>query len=144
MKAMPTRGGWAKRACTAPSGTGSACASAFARAEAPLGNFASASGSCVRRRTDPTAACKYLEHVLQARHVDVASANQCQEQIMGINKDQVKGRAEEASGKVKEVVGKVVGDKKLEVKGNIEKNVGAARASFGDAKSNIDKGFRKS
>jgi uncharacterized protein YjbJ (UPF0337 family) len=82
--------------------------------------------------------------VLQTRHADCKSANHFQEQIMGINKDQVKGRAEEATGKAKEVVGKVFGDKSLEVKGNIEKNVGAARASVGDAKSNIDKAFRKS
>jgi uncharacterized protein YjbJ (UPF0337 family) len=82
--------------------------------------------------------------VLHVRYVDSQSANQGQEQVMGINKDQVKGRAEEASGKAKEFVGKLVGDKHLEVKGNIEKNVGAARASVGDAKSNIDKAFRKS
>jgi uncharacterized protein YjbJ (UPF0337 family) len=82
--------------------------------------------------------------VLRAQCADFKSANQCQEQIMGINKDQVKGRAEEASGKVKEVVGKVVGDKHLEVKGNIEKNAGAVRATVGDAKSDIDKAFRKS
>jgi uncharacterized protein YjbJ (UPF0337 family) len=53
---------------------------------------------------------------------------------MSINKDQVKGRLEEAKGKVKELVGKVVGNKDLEVKGNIQKNVGAVQASAGDAK----------
>ena len=53
---------------------------------------------------------------------------------MGINKDQVQGRIEEAQGKVKEVVGKAVGNKDLEVKGNIQKNVGAVQASIGDAK----------
>jgi uncharacterized protein YjbJ (UPF0337 family) len=58
---------------------------------------------------------------------------------MGINKDQVHGRTEEAAGKVKEVAGKVVGDKDLEVKGNVQKNVGAVRASVGDAKEDIKK-----
>ena len=58
---------------------------------------------------------------------------------MSINKDQVKGRADEAQGKVKEVVGKVVGNKDLEVKGNIQKNVGAVRAAIGDAKEDIAK-----
>src|SRR5450759_5800977 len=53
---------------------------------------------------------------------------------MSINKDQVKGRLEEAKGKVKEVDGKVVGNKYLEVKDNIQKNVGAVQASVGDAK----------
>ena len=34
-----------------------------------------------------------------------------------MNKDQVKGRFEEAKGKAKEVAGKVVGNDKLELKG---------------------------
>lgn len=63
---------------------------------------------------------------------------------MGINKDQVHGRAEEAQGKVKEVVGKVVGNKDLEVKGNIQKNVGAVQASVGDAKKDIEKTLKTS
>jgi uncharacterized protein YjbJ (UPF0337 family) len=58
---------------------------------------------------------------------------------MGINKDQVKGRAEEAKGKVKEVIGRVFGNKDLEVKGNIQKNVGAVQALVGDAKEDIAK-----
>jgi len=61
---------------------------------------------------------------------------------MGMNKDQVKGRAEEVKGKVKEVVGKVVGNKHLETKGNIQKNVGAVQASVGDAKEDIAKTAR--
>ncbi len=58
---------------------------------------------------------------------------------MGINKDQVTGRTEEAAGKVKEVIGKVVGDKTLEDKGNLQKNIGAVRASIGDIKADIKK-----
>ena len=58
---------------------------------------------------------------------------------MSINKDQVEGRTDEAQGKVKEVIGKVVGNKKLEVKGNVQKNVGAIQASIGDAKEDIAK-----
>jgi uncharacterized protein YjbJ (UPF0337 family) len=54
---------------------------------------------------------------------------------MGINKDQVEGRAKEAAGKVQEVAGKAVGSTTQEVKGNINKNMGAAQAKFGDAKS---------
>jgi uncharacterized protein YjbJ (UPF0337 family) len=63
---------------------------------------------------------------------------------MSINKDQVTERADEAKGKVKEVVGKVVGNKELEVKGNIQKNVGAVRASVGDAKADVAKSVKKS
>ncbi len=43
---------------------------------------------------------------------------------MGINKDQVKGHANEVIGKVKETVGEAVGNKKLEIKGAIQKNIG--------------------
>jgi len=58
---------------------------------------------------------------------------------MSMNKDQVKGRAEEALGKVKEVVGKAVGNKDLEVKGHIQKNFGADQASAGDVKHAVEK-----
>jgi uncharacterized protein YjbJ (UPF0337 family) len=58
---------------------------------------------------------------------------------MSINKDQVKGRTDEAVGKVKEVVGAVVGNKELEVKGAIQKNIGMVQAKVGDAKSSIAK-----
>jgi uncharacterized protein YjbJ (UPF0337 family) len=61
---------------------------------------------------------------------------------MGINKDQVKGRAEEMEGKVKEVVGKTVGSKELEIKGNIQKNLGAVKAKVGDAKEDIKKAVK--
>jgi uncharacterized protein YjbJ (UPF0337 family) len=63
---------------------------------------------------------------------------------MGINKDQVQGRAEEAKGNVKEAVGKVVGNKDLEVKGNIQKNVGAVQASLGDVKEDVKKVLKSS
>lgn len=56
---------------------------------------------------------------------------------MSINKDQVKGRVEEAKGKVKEVTGKLVGNEKLEVKGKGQKLVGEARAKFGDVKQDL-------
>ncbi|MHB8454956.1 MAG: CsbD family protein [Acidiferrobacterales bacterium] len=58
---------------------------------------------------------------------------------MSLNKDQIKGRSNEAQGKVKEVVGKVVGNRDLGVKGNIQKNVGAVQASVGDAEKDIAK-----
>ena len=61
---------------------------------------------------------------------------------MSINRDQVKGRADEASGKVKEVVGKAIGNKTLEAKGNVQKNVGAVQASVGDAKRDMKKSLK--
>jgi uncharacterized protein YjbJ (UPF0337 family) len=57
---------------------------------------------------------------------------------MGINKDQVEGRVKEAAGKVQEVAGKAVGNTTQQVKGNINKNVGAAQAKFGDVKRDVN------
>jgi uncharacterized protein YjbJ (UPF0337 family) len=57
---------------------------------------------------------------------------------MGINKDQVDGRVKEAAGKVQEVAGKTVGNTTQQVKGNINKNVGAAQAKFGDVRSRAE------
>jgi len=56
---------------------------------------------------------------------------------MSMNKDQVRGRVEEAKGSVKEAAGKVVGDKTLEAKGNIQKNLGKVQAKFGDVEQDI-------
>ena len=58
-----------------------------------------------------------------------------QESIM--NKDQVKGRFEEAKGKVKEVAGKVVGNKDLEQEGKIQNTEGKVQAGYGDLKEDI-------
>ncbi|GAQ31249.1 MULTISPECIES: CsbD family protein [Ralstonia] len=56
-----------------------------------------------------------------------------------MNKDQVKGRLQEAKGKIKEVAGKVTGDEKTQLKGNIEKNIGKARATMGDVREEVKK-----
>jgi uncharacterized protein YjbJ (UPF0337 family) len=56
---------------------------------------------------------------------------------MGINKDQVEGRAKEAAGKVQEVTGKTVGSATQEAKGVLNKTAGAAQAKLGDAKEAV-------
>ncbi len=56
---------------------------------------------------------------------------------MNINKDQVKGRVEEVKGTIKEATGKLVGDKTLEAKGNIEKNLGKVQSKLGNVKQGI-------
>lgn len=56
---------------------------------------------------------------------------------MSINKDQVKGRIEEAKGTIKEATGKLVGDDTLEAKGNIQKNIGKVQAKLGDLKEDV-------
>jgi len=51
-----------------------------------------------------------------------------------VDKDRIKGSAEQAKGKVKEVAGKLTGDRKLQsegkgdqVKGKVEKKIGQAK-----------------
>jgi uncharacterized protein YjbJ (UPF0337 family) len=58
---------------------------------------------------------------------------------MGINKDQVKGRGAETRGKLEEAVGSAVGDKDLEARGSILKNIGTVQAKMGDVKEQIKK-----
>ena len=54
-----------------------------------------------------------------------------------MNKDQVKGRIEEAKGSIKETVGKVVGSTKLKTEGAVEKAAGKTEATYGDAKDKV-------
>ena len=54
-----------------------------------------------------------------------------------MNKDQLKGRVEEAKGTIKEATGKLVGDKTLEAKGNLQKNLGKAQEKVGDLKQDV-------
>ncbi len=56
-----------------------------------------------------------------------------------MNKDQVKGRANKVKGKVKEVVGKAVGDRNLERKGKIQNTGGKIQTQYGDLKKDIKK-----
>jgi len=60
-----------------------------------------------------------------------------EEQVMSMNKDQIKGRTKEAEGKIKEVAGKLVGNEKLEEKGKVQKVLGEAQAKFGDVKKDV-------
>jgi uncharacterized protein YjbJ (UPF0337 family) len=51
---------------------------------------------------------------------------------MGINKDQVEGRAKEISGKLQEDLGKVTDNKTEQVKGLVNRVVGVGQAKAGD------------
>lgn len=57
-----------------------------------------------------------------------------------MNKDQVRGRIEEAKGKVRELAGRIAGDRTLEEKGRIGKTLGSVRARYGDLKDGLKKG----
>ena len=49
-----------------------------------------------------------------------------------IQKNQLKGRAEEAEGKVKEAIGVLKDDKDMQIKGNVQKNVGKVKSEYFD------------
>ena len=54
-----------------------------------------------------------------------------------MNKDQVKGRVEQAKGTVKEQAGKAVGNPNLRDEGTVDKAAGKAQETYGDAKEKI-------
>ena len=56
-----------------------------------------------------------------------------------MNKDQVAGRSDKVKGKVKEITGKVVGNKELEAEGKIQNTSGKVRAGYGDLKEDVKK-----
>jgi uncharacterized protein YjbJ (UPF0337 family) len=49
-----------------------------------------------------------------------------------MDKDRIKGSAEQAKGTVKETVGKVLGDKKLETEGKTDKAAGRFKMQLAD------------
>ncbi len=61
-----------------------------------------------------------------------------------MNKEHVKGAAEKGEGKVKEVVGQVTGNKKLENEGKVDQVKGAVHAAAGNVKDAVKKTFQRS
>jgi uncharacterized protein YjbJ (UPF0337 family) len=59
----------------------------------------------------------------------LAFNHQCE---VTMNKEQVKGRVDEAVGKAKEVTGRAIDDKSLQAKGLAQQVGGKARATAGD------------
>lgn len=51
-----------------------------------------------------------------------------------MNKDQIKGRVEQAKGNVKEGAGKIVGNDRLQTEGLADQVKGKVQAGYGDAK----------
>jgi uncharacterized protein YjbJ (UPF0337 family) len=56
-----------------------------------------------------------------------------------MDKEHVKGAADKAKGAIKEVAGKVTGDKKLENQGKVDKVKGDVHKGVGDAKDALKK-----
>jgi uncharacterized protein YjbJ (UPF0337 family) len=61
---------------------------------------------------------------------------------MSINKYQVKGRVAQAKGSIKEVTGRLVGNKTLQSKGNLQKNLGRVQAKLGDIQEQVQGIFK--
>jgi uncharacterized protein YjbJ (UPF0337 family) len=60
-----------------------------------------------------------------------------------MNKDQVKGRVEQAKGSVKETTGKAVGNPNLQSEGTVDKAAGKVQATYGDAKEKVKSAVNK-
>jgi uncharacterized protein YjbJ (UPF0337 family) len=60
-----------------------------------------------------------------------------------MNKDQVKGRVEQAKGSIKETTGKVVGNPNLQGEGAVDKAAGKAQANYGDVKEKVKNAIDK-
>jgi uncharacterized protein YjbJ (UPF0337 family) len=60
-----------------------------------------------------------------------------------MNKDQVRGTAEKVKGKVNEAIGRATGDRKQEVKGDVQQGAGEARKRAGDVKEAVKDTTRK-
>jgi uncharacterized protein YjbJ (UPF0337 family) len=54
-----------------------------------------------------------------------------------MDKDRIKGAAEQAKGVVKETAGKVTGSAKLEAEGKIDKATGKAQSTIGGLKDKL-------
>ena len=54
-----------------------------------------------------------------------------------MDKDRIKGSADQAKGAMKDAAGKVTGDTKLQTEGKMDKAKGAAREALGDAKDAV-------
>ena len=57
--------------------------------------------------------------------------------INTVDKDRIKGSAEQAKGAVKETAGKVFGDKKLETEGKTDKAAGKVQDAIGGLKDAV-------
>jgi uncharacterized protein YjbJ (UPF0337 family) len=54
-----------------------------------------------------------------------------------MDKDRIKGAADQAKGAVKETVGKAIGDQKMQSEGTIDKLTGKVESAVGGAKDTL-------
>jgi uncharacterized protein YjbJ (UPF0337 family) len=60
-----------------------------------------------------------------------------------MNKDQAKGRIDEAKGKAKEAACVILDDKAMETEGNVQQNIDKVQAGFGNLKEEIKEEIKK-
>jgi uncharacterized protein YjbJ (UPF0337 family) len=78
---------------------------------------------------------RYLEQYIdESVTLDTQQTNN---EDMAMDKDRIKGSAEQAKGAVKETVGKVFGDKKLETEGKTDKAAGKVQNAIGGLKDAV-------
>jgi uncharacterized protein YjbJ (UPF0337 family) len=78
---------------------------------------------------------RYLEQYLD--EAVTSHAEQINNEDMGMDKDRIKGSAEQAKGAVKETAGKIFGDKKLETDGKTDKAAGKVQSAIGGLKDAV-------
>ena len=78
-----------------------------------------------------------LNHRMNSKRRSELSSHHSNKGIRQMDKDRIKGSAQQVKGKVKEVAGKVTGDAKLETEGKAEKTEGKVRNAIGGAKDAI-------
>jgi uncharacterized protein YjbJ (UPF0337 family) len=76
-----------------------------------------------------------LVFVERRRDALVGSISATEERFM--DKDRIKGSAEQAKGKVKEVAGKITGDEKTKNEGKLEQAEGKAQNTWGSVKDTV-------
>jgi uncharacterized protein YjbJ (UPF0337 family) len=60
-----------------------------------------------------------------------------------MDRDEIKGKAEQAKGYVKEKAGELIDDPELEAEGTAERAGGAIREGFGTAKRKVKEGIEE-
>jgi len=66
-----------------------------------------------------------------------SDTEQINNEDMAMDKDRIKGSAEQAKGAVKETAGKIFGDRKLETDGKTEKAAGKVQNAIGGLKDAV-------
>lgn len=60
-----------------------------------------------------------------------------------MNNDQIKGRAQDAKGKIKEATGKAIGNDRMRSQGQMDQATGKVQSQVGDAKEAVKRQIDK-